>query len=380
MTGPRAIETTKRADALVLGGGIVGASVALHLRRRGLTAILIERDRVGQRASGVNFGGVRQQGRALIELPLSQRARRMWSDLPQLIGIDGEFVAGGHLRLGRSDADMAVIEQHCRDAARYGANFELLGRNAVRTRFPWLGAVVVGGSFSAEDGQANPRLVSPAFADAARRAGAEILEGVEIVAGTSEPGAFRLTARHGTEYVAPRLFNCAGAWAGEVAGWFGEGVAIKPEAPQIMVTEPIAHRIDPVLGVVGGDLYLRQITRGNVIFGGGEGAISEDWLRSRPKPDVARMACRMAVAVVPHLKNAAIIRMWTGVDGDTTDGSPVVGSSRRHEGLFHAFGFCGHGFQLGPAAGAALVDLAVDGRCETDISGLGIERFLGGVN
>jgi len=64
----------------------------------------------------------------------------------------------------------------------------------------------------------------------------------------------------------------------------------------------------------------------------------------------------------------------------TTDGSPVVGSSRRHEGLFHAFGFCGHGFQLGPAAGAALVDLAVDGRCETDISGLGIGRFLGGAN
>ena len=118
MNGPRAIETTKRADALVLGGGIVGASAALHLRRRGLTAILIERDRVGQRASGVNFGGVRQQGRALIELPLSRRARQMWNDLPQLIGIEGEFVAGGHLRLGRSDADMGIIEQHCRDAAR----------------------------------------------------------------------------------------------------------------------------------------------------------------------------------------------------------------------------------------------------------------------
>jgi sarcosine oxidase subunit beta len=82
------------------------------------------------------------------------------------------------------------------------------------------------------------------------------------------------------------------------------------------------------------------------------------------------------VEVVPHLRNAAIIRIWTGVDGDTADGSPVVGPSRRHAGLFHAFGFCGHGFQLGPAAGAALVELAVDGRCVTDLSGLGIERFL----
>lgn len=368
--------TVTRADALVLGGGIVGASVALHLRQRGLTAVLVERDRVGQRASGVNFGGVRQQGRALAELSLSRRARQMWSELPRLIGIDGEFVASGHLRLARTEADMATIEQYCRAAVAYGLQLELLGRNAVMARFPWLGDIVRGGSYSAEDGQANPRLVSPAFAEAARRVGAEIREGIQIVAGAHDPGGFRLVARDGAEFLAPRLFNCAGAWAGEIAGWFGERVAIKPEAPQVLVTEPIVHRIEPVLGVVGGDLYLRQIPRGNVIFGGGEGTISEDWLRSRPRPDVARTACRAAVRVVPHLKNATIIRIWTGVDGDTADGSPVVGPSRRHPGLFHAFGFCGHGFQLGPAAGAALVELAVDGRCATDISGLGIERFL----
>jgi sarcosine oxidase subunit beta len=376
MRGQAGPSTTTHADALVLGGGIVGASVALHLRQRGLTAVLIERDRVGQRASGVNFGGVRQQGRALAELPLSRRARQMWSELPRLIGIDGEFVVTGHLRLARSETDMTVIEEYCRAAAEYGLHFELFGRNALMARFPWLGEIVHGGSFSAEDGQANPRLVSPAFAEAARRAGAVIHEGVQIMTGAVDSNGFRLTARDGAQYVAPRLFNCAGAWAGEAAGWFGEGVAIKPEAPQVMVTEPIAHRIDPVLGVVGGDLYLRQISRGNVIFGGGEGAISEDWLRSRPRPDVTRAACRTAVAVVPHLRNAAIIRIWTGVDGDTADGSPVVGPSQRHAGLFHAFGFCGHGFQLGPAAGAALVDLAVDGHCETDISGLGIERFV----
>ncbi len=365
-----------RADALVLGGGIVGASTALHLRQRGLSVVLLERDRVGQRASGVNFGGVRQQGRALAELPLSRRARQIWGDLPRLIGIDGEFEVTGHLRLGRSDAEMAVIEEHCRAAAGYGLQIELLGRNALMARFSWLGGVIQGGSFAPDDGQANPRLVSPAFGEAARRAGANIREGIEIVAGRAEARGFRLVARDGSEFFAPRLFNCAGTWAGKVAAWFDEDVAIKPEIPQVMVTEPIAHRIGPVLGVVGGDLYLRQIPRGNVIFGGGEGAVSEDWLRSRPKPAVARTTARTAVGIIPHLKGAAVIRIWTGVDGDTADGSPVVGPSRRHAGLFHAFGFCGHGFQLGPAVGAVLVDLAVDGRSDTDISGLGIERFL----
>jgi sarcosine oxidase, subunit beta len=364
------------ADAIVLGGGIAGCSAALHLRRKGLSVLLLERDLAGQRASGVNFGGVRQQGRALGELPLSRRARTLWADLPGLIGVDGELVVTGHLRLARSEAQMAVIEQHCRDAAAFGLVFEPLGRNALRARFPWLGDVVVGGSFSAEDGQANPRLVSPAFAAAARRAGARIEEGAEIVAGEAGPEGFRLQARDGRAFAGRRLLNCAGAWAGKVAGWFGEPVQIKPEAPQVLVTEPLPHRIGPVLGVVGGDLYLRQIARGNIIFGGGEGSISSDWLRSRPRAEAARIASATAIEVVPQMRHAAVIRIWTGVDGDTPDGSPVVGPSRGCPGLFHAFGFCGHGFQLGPAAGAVLAELAAEGRTETDISALAIDRFL----
>jgi sarcosine oxidase, subunit beta len=319
---------------------------------------------------------VRQQGRALAELPLSRRARRLWDELPRLIGIDGEFAVTGHLRLARNEADMAIIEQHCRDAAHHGLQFEPLGRNALLARFPWLGSIVVGGSFSADDGHANPRLVSPAFAAAARRAGAEVREGVDISQAEISAGGFHLLARDGSEYAAPLLFNCAGAWAGEIAGWFGERVPITPEIPQVMVTEPMPYQIAPVLGVIGGDLYLRQISRGNVIFGGGEGEIAPDWLRSRPAPDVTRKTAATAIKIVPHLKNAAIIRIWTGVDGDPPDGSPVVGPSSRHAGLYHAFGFCGHGFQLGPAAGAVIAELALDGRCETEISGLAIDRFL----
>src|SRR5262249_3613203 len=162
-----------------------GASTALHLALRGLSVLLLERDRAGQRASGVNFGGVRQQGRALAELPLSRRARRIWGELPRLVGIDGEFAATGHLRLARSEADMAIVERPCRAAAAFGLDIEPLRRNALRARFPWLGDVVVGGSFSADDGQANPRLVAPAFALAARRAGADLREGVEIVGATA---------------------------------------------------------------------------------------------------------------------------------------------------------------------------------------------------
>ena len=82
--------TGKRFDVAIVGGGIVGASAALALRRHGKSVVLLERDVCGSRSSGVNYGGVRRQGRSLVQLPLSQRAHEIWGRLPELIGIDGK--------------------------------------------------------------------------------------------------------------------------------------------------------------------------------------------------------------------------------------------------------------------------------------------------
>lgn len=366
-----------RTDVIVIGGGIAGSSTALHLRRRGIATVLLERDRVGMRASGVNFGGVRQQGRALAELPLARRSRAIWGRLNDLIGTDGEFTAGGHLRLARKEEDVETIRNWNEAAAEFGLTLELLGRNALAERFPWVGPSALAGSFCAEDGQANPRLVAPAFAHAAQRAGAELREGAEATEIEHSGEGFRVATRGGQEFRGRVLVNAAGAWAGSIAARFREAVPIRPEVPQVIVTEPAPYRIAPVLGVIGGDLYLRQVARGNVIFGGGEGRTNADWTLSRPLPAVALKTAGTAFGIVPHLRHLRIIRMWTGVDGDTPDGSPVIGPSRTTPNLFHAFGFCGHGFQLGVGAGAVLAELIADGCTTTPIDDLRIDRFVG---
>ena len=97
------------ADVAIIGGGTAGCSTALHLRGRGATVVLLERGVCGGQASGVNYGGVRQQGRDLAELPLARRSRGMWSRLAEIVGNDCEFVASGHIKLARSDADMAEL-------------------------------------------------------------------------------------------------------------------------------------------------------------------------------------------------------------------------------------------------------------------------------
>jgi sarcosine oxidase subunit beta len=365
------------ADVIVIGGGIVGCSTALHVARKGHSVILLERDQAGVRASGVNFGGVRQHGRALAEIPLSMRSRQIWADLDNLVGIDGEFMPTGHLRLGRKEADVTVLQQHLQAVEEHGLQLEFLDRGDIDRRFPWLGPDVIAATHCATDGHANPRIISPAFAVAARKAGATVVEGAEVVEAIHDGSFFRVRNRDGRSYEAPLLVNAAGAWADTIAGWFGERVAIKPEVPQVMVTEPAPYRFAPVLGVVGGDLYFRQIPRGNVIFGGGDGRAEAGHKRSRPLPEVAARTAAEACRIVPEIARLNIIRTWTGVDGDTIDGSPAIGASTTTPGLFHAFGFCGHGFQLGPGVGAVLAELLIDGRSDTDIHGLGIARLIG---
>jgi sarcosine oxidase subunit beta len=144
------------------------------------------------------------------------------------------------------------------------------------------------------------------------------------------------------------------------------------------VTEPVPYFLKPNLGVVGGSVYARQISRGNVIFGGGRGEANAETLRSRPLPAPTFRAMQELVALIPTLRDALVIRTWTGMDGEMPDDIPVIGPSHTTPGLVHAFGFSGHGFQLGLAIGAIVTELALDQATPTPIGAFDIARFTTG--
>ncbi|WP_171970204.1 NAD(P)/FAD-dependent oxidoreductase [Falsiroseomonas frigidaquae] len=361
-------------EVLVIGGGGAGCSTALHLALRGAKVVLLERGLVGSQASGANYGGVRQQGRHPAELPIAKRSHAIWQDLPRLLGTDCEFVATGHLKLARSAADEADLVAYLDVARDYQLPVRFLDRATLHRDYPWLGASVVAASFAPEDGSANPRLLSPALAQAARAAGAAIREQIQVTACRHENGRFVVEAGDAV-FHADTLVNTAGFWGGQVAEWFGEPVPVRPHTPNMGVTEPIPYFIRPNIGVAGGGIYLRQIPRGNVIFGGGRGTGDPAVPFSRATPEATLAAMRKAVEIVPSLAGVSVIRSWSGIDGMMPDGIPVVGPSSTTPGLFHAFGFSGHGFQLGPAIGAILSELVLDGRTDVPLEPLSIRRF-----
>lgn len=369
-----------QADAVIIGGGIVGGSAALFMRRAGLSVILLDKGFCGAQASGVNYGGVRRQGRAPEQLPLAQRSHELWARLPELIGIDGEYVRSGHLKLARTEAHFASLEAYAAKVRPLGLDVELIGGNAIRERFPWLPGDVAGASLCAEDGHANPRLVAPAFARAALAAGATVLENTPVIEARETGDGFAILAGGGSasdtiEIRSRLLFNCAGAWSDRFAASFGEPVPLQRIYPSMVVTEPMPFRLPMSLGEEGGGFYGRQVTRGNYVMGGGRGAPLENPDFSRPSVNAASSVMLRAIELFPHLKNAQVIRFWSGTESEMPDDNPVIGPSSRVDNLFHAFGFCGAGFQTGPAVGAILCDLAVKGETETSIDAFRIDRF-----
>jgi sarcosine oxidase subunit beta len=364
----------RQIDVAIIGGGIVGSSAALFLRRLGLSVVLIERGLCGAAASGVNYGGVRTQGRAPVQVPLALRARQLWEQLPALVGTDGEYVRSGHLKIARSEADIESLRAYARRVEDLGLELHLITGSAFRRAYPWLGSSAIAGSWCPGDGHANPRLVSPAFARAARAAGARVIENCEITGMTHDGQRFVLDDGRGLTLRAGWLLNCAGAWALHVARAFGDDAPMESIHPGMAVTEPMPRFMDISIGVEGGGIYGRQTARGNCVMGGSRGAASNP-LFAAPRAQAIAELCQRMAELFPPLAHAQVIRFWSGVEGALPDHQPVIGPATRHPQLLHAFGFSGAGFQTGPAVGEALAQWVAHGRPAVPLDAFSIRRF-----
>jgi len=369
-------------DIIIIGGGLMGTAAAYFLRRRGLRVTLLERRLVGQGATVASFGNIRRQGRYLPQLPLAHRSRAIWGEIDRLLGEDVEFRATGHLRLIFDRAGMEDMQEFARAARPWGLELEMLAPADIRRRFPGLAPDAIGASFSPQDGSANPRLIAPAFARAAASLGARIVEEAEASAITRLDAGFAVDTAQG-RFRAERLLIAAGGWGAQLAADFGEPVPLTMHGPQMAVTEPLPHRVHPVVGVWTRDrdagVYFRQVERGNIVFGGGRRvpvpmetglAGTDSRLLARQLPHLVRLC--------PALARVQVIRSWSGPEGYLSDMLPVMGPSGRVPGLYYAFGFCGHGFQLGPGVGEVMAELIATGRTVTPIDDFSITRFREG--
>ncbi len=358
----------------MIGGGLHGWATALHLALRGLRPVLLERGTVGRHASGANAGGVRSTNRHIAELPLAAAALARWCRLPDLLGEEVEFHAGGHLLLAENDQELATIEARAAQTAALGYDFERVIRgNELHSLAPALSPDIPAALFSATDGSANPMRTVSAYRRRGEAVGVQVHEDVAVT-GLSHNGRV-WTVRTARDTIStPLVVNCAGAWGGALAAATGNPVPLKQEAPMMMVTARTPHFLAPVVQTIGRKLTLKQVGNGTVLVGGGHRAtiVGEE---TELDFDELRISADTVTSLFPHLAAVPLVRAWAGIEGFMPDRIPVIGPSTRHPCLLHAFGFSGHGFQLGPIVGELLAELAVTGASSLPITPFRIDRF-----
>lgn len=372
----------RRETVLIVGAGLQGCSIGLFLARAGINVVVIEKNTVGRHASGVNAGGLRTLMRDLREYPLAQRSMELWGSLDEVVGRERATRAevrlgGGQIAVAFDEAEMSWAEARHKDVRKRGlGDEELLSADDLRRLLPGISATVLGGLITRGDGHANPAGAMRAFRDAAKAAGVTIVENSRVLGlERARGGGWKAETTTGI-FEGGILVNCAGAWGRHLAALVDEDLPLAVAALSMMVTIRVQPFVTPVVIGIDRTLSFKQSAAGSLVIGGGIlGTACLDRDTSFTVMDRMAQSAAATVAAFPALEEIPILRTWTGLEGITPDGVPIIGPGTRHPDLWHVFGFCGHGFQLAPAVGEAVARSLVEGRVSSLLAPFSPHRF-----
>lgn len=364
------------SPVIVIGGGIIGLSAAYHLARRGVGVALIEKADGPVQASVRNAGGIRAQCRSRPERQLAMASIELWRQLVVDTGQDFEYRQTGNLRMAIEPSTLVSLAGEGADEAADGLVTEVWDAADLRRRAPMLSRRFAGAKYCATDGQANPILATWTMLDAARRAGASILNRTEAV--RIEVDAGRAVAIHvrsgGSEarIATETVVHAAGPWTAGLASEIGVTLPLTPARDAMFVTRRTEPMFAPFVSSHELGVYTRQTASGHVHVG----AVSS--VRGTYDQTVGRFEMERLARVtelIPELAALDVLRSWAGTLDLTPDHLPVIGTPAALAGYVLAAGFSGHGFCLGPIVGRTVAELIVDAKTSLDVDDLHPDRF-----
>jgi glycine/D-amino acid oxidase-like deaminating enzyme len=369
-----------RADVVIVGGGIVGASIAYHLGARGVRdVIVLERDQLGGGSTTRNAGGVRLQFSTEINVRLSLRSLSRIEQFAEEMGVDPHLRQVGYLFLITEERDVVPFETSLAMQKRLGVPVQRLNAAGVHEVFPELRVDDLRfATLCMRDGYCDPTSLLNGYVARAREKGVSFREREPATGITRERDHVTAVRTGKGEIACATVVNAAGAWGADVGRLAGIDLPIRPLRRQIFVTDPVPglDRDFPLTVEFASSLYFHRES-GGVLMGmadptdgsGFDASVNWDFLPTLVERALYRL---------PILERAKVKTGWAGFYEDTPDKHPIIGAVPGLAGFLCAAGFSGHGIMHAPAAGEAIAEMIVDGRTSLDVTPLAYDRFRRG--
>ncbi len=374
------------ADVVIVGGGIVGSSIAWHLAEAGCRNVLvIERESSqGKGSTGKSMGGVRAQFSTPVNIQMSLYSIPFYAEFDERLGHPAGYRPQGYLFLATKPAHLDYLRTNMAKQQALGLKtVRMMEAQEIRSMLPQLRSDdVLGGSFCSTDGFVDPYSAMNGFMASAVEKGVTLWKKTEVTAVTiDEQGISGVETTRGP--VGTRtLINAAGAWAAGVARMAGVDLPVEPLRRMLVPSEPFddfPHTSPMVIDMSNG-FHFRPESRGFLLAWNDpeEKAGFNDTF----EPAFIEKILVRAANRVPVFENLAINpkRAWAGLYEMSPDHHAILGPAPQVSGLFLANGFSGHGVMHAPSTGKILSDLILEGKTAIvdDVSVLALDRFAKG--
>jgi sarcosine oxidase subunit beta len=374
------------ADVVIIGGGIVGSSIAWHLTHAGCKNVLvIERESSqGKGSTGKSMGGVRAQFSTPVNIQMSLYSIPFYARFEEVVGHPADYRPQGYLFLATKDSHLAYLRDNFARQQKLGlTTARLLPAEEIRAMLPQLRSDdILGGSFCSTDGFVDPYSVMNGFMVSAIEHGATLWKKTEVTDLTIDvQGAFRVETTR--DPVSTRtVVNAAGAWSAQIAKYLGVDLPVEPLRRMLVPSEPFSdfpHSSPMVIDMSTG-FHFRPEGRGFLLAW--NDPEETPGYKTDFEPSFIEKILLHAADRVPAFENLPINpkRAWAGLYEMTPDHHCILGPIAGVPGFLLANGFSGHGVMHSPATGKILADLILQGKTNVvdDVSVLAFERFAKG--
>ena len=378
----------KSADVVIIGGGVIGSSIAYHLAARHISVLLFEKDTPAAGSSGSCDGAVLLQSKKHGKhLKMAVASTKLFGELNEQLPVPIEFERNGSMVVIEHEAEFAPMEAFVSQQRQHGVTVSLLDVSEARELVPALSEAIAGATFSPDDGKINPIRLNLAFIQGAKERGAQVKVGEDVKHIDVKAGRVRGVTTSRGIYSCSVVVNAAGALAPDIGRMVNIDVPIKPRRGQILVTEAveplvrccmlsagyIAAKFDPEIARQSGHgVSIDQTAKGNILIGSTREFVGYNRQTSFDK--LIKIANR-ARQIIPRLESLDVIRSFAGLRPYTPDGMPILGNVDSIEGFIMAAGHEGDGIALSPITGELISQLISGEVPSISLEPFSISRF-----